>query len=80
MDRICDTLRNSVSEGLHPEGGTHAGTFLEENTRGEVYDHIPRVRPHAGVGKEDKEKETAKSYELTATPISHPPALLAGRI
>lgn len=42
--------------------------------------NIPRVRPHAGVSKEHEENKAAKSYELTAAPISHPPALLAGRI
>lgn len=52
-DRSCEPMGDSVPEGLHPEGGTHAGTFLEENTHGEVHGrsswekfiHIPWVRP-----------------------------------
>lgn len=39
-DRSCDPVGDSVPEGLHPEGGTHAGTFLEENTHGEVHEEL----------------------------------------
>lgn len=44
-------------------------------------DHIPWEEPHAGVGEEcDEEGMTqTRIYELTTSPIPHPPALHWGK-
>lgn len=45
-----------------------------------VEDHIPWEEPHAGTGEESEVEGVAEPIcELTATPIYHPPASLAGR-
>jgi len=38
-------------------------------------------QPHTGVGEEHEDEETSETncYELTATPIPHPPTLLRRR-
>ena len=45
-----------------------------------VEDCLPWEGPHAGAGEKHEEGVAENNcYELTATPIPHPPALLRGR-
>jgi len=46
-----------------------------------VKDFLPWVGPHTGAAKECEEEEAADTtcYELTVTPIPHPPVLFGGR-
>jgi len=68
------TPEQSVPDGLHPVGRTHAGAVLAGLYHWEG--------PHTGAGEQCAEKGAAemKGYELTAIPIPHPPAWLRAEV
>lgn len=85
----CVTHDGAVDE-LQPVRRTDAGAVCEvysvgRTTLGVVYEtsslcSLPLVGPHAGEGEQCEEVGVAemKCYELTTTPIPHPPVLLGG--